>query len=102
MNRSNELRQSICCAAGNGRTASRVLPRVLAAASLMAVLMTTGCPQQKDPMEAFNNANTNTPGQLTNPGAPAPAAEPSTALFVGVVLLIGGTVLRKRYHSSHS
>jgi hypothetical protein len=62
--------------------------------SLIAALLTWGCPQN-DPLQAFNN-----PPPPNDPG-PAPVPEPVTALLFGTALLIGGAIARRRRNASH-
>ena len=68
--------------------------------SLAAALFSAGCPQQNDPLQAFNNQNQTTttngnPITTQDPG-PAPVPEPATALLFGVALLVGGGIVRRR------
>lgn len=62
--------------------------------SLMAALLSWGCPKQ-DPLQAFN------PPEKPIDPAPAPVPEPATALLVGAALLIGGAIARRRRNSGH-
>jgi len=64
------------------------------ALSLIAVLLSAGCPKN-DPMQAFNN-----PPPPIDPG-PAPVPEPVTALLFGTALVIGGAIVRRRRNGSH-
>jgi hypothetical protein len=69
---------------------SRILPsRLILGLTLVAVLLSWGCPKQ-DPLQAFNS-----PATPIDPG-PAPVPEPATALLFGTVLLIGGAIARRR------
>jgi hypothetical protein len=71
--------------------------------SVVAALLSFGCPQQNnDPMQAFNDPKT-TNGLPNNPDqGPAPVPEPASALLFGVALLIGGGILRRRYSNHQS
>src|SRR6476661_9900748 len=62
--------------------------------SLIAALLSWGCPKQ-DPLQAFN------PPSTPNDPAPAPVPEPVTALLFGAALLIGGSILRRRRNGNH-
>jgi hypothetical protein len=81
---------------------SRMRPRNLfLGLSIVAALLSFGCPQQ-DPLQAFNDPKT-TAGLPNNPTdqGPAPVPEPASALLLGVALLIGGGILRRRHSNSH-
>jgi len=67
---------------------------------MMAALLSWGCPQQNDPMQAFNDPNTVNGKQPPNDQGPAPVPEPPTALLFGVALFIGASILRRRYSRS--
>ena len=86
------------------RHGSRMRPsNLFLGLSVVAGLLSFGCPQQNsDPLQAFNNPTTTTglPNTPTDQG-PAPVPEPGSALLFGVALLIGGGILRRRYSSSH-
>jgi len=62
--------------------------------SLIAALLSWGCPKQ-DPLQAFNP-----PATPIDPG-PAPVPEPATALLFGAALLIGGAIVRRRRNGGH-
>jgi hypothetical protein len=62
--------------------------------SLVAVLLSAGCPKN-DPLQAFNS-----PPPPNDPG-PAPVPEPITALLFGTALVIGGAIVRRRRNGSH-
>jgi len=62
--------------------------------SLIAALLSWGCPKQ-DPLQAFNP-----PATPIDPG-PAPVPEPATALLFGAALLIGGAIVRRRRSGGH-
>jgi hypothetical protein len=69
--------------------------------SVVAALLSFGCPQQNnDPLQAFNDPKTTTGITTTTDQGPAPVPEPASALLFGVALLIGGAILRRR--NSHS
>lgn len=77
------------------RHRSRVLPKHwILALSLVAVLLSAGCPKN-DPLQAFNN-----PPPPNDPG-PAPVPEPFTALLFGTALVIGGAIVRRRRNGKH-
>jgi hypothetical protein len=84
------------------RQESRTRPRHwILGITLIAALFSFGCPQQNDPLQAFNPPTT--PGNPNPPGdpAPAPVPEPATALLFGAALLIGGGILRRRRNKNH-
>lgn len=77
------------------RQESKMRPkRLILGLSLIAALLSWGCPKE-DPLQAFNNPNT------PNDPAPAPVPEPVTALLFGAALLIGGSILRRRRNGNH-
>jgi hypothetical protein len=74
---------------------SRMRPqRWILVLSLVAALLSWGCPKQ-DPLQAFNP-----PVAPIDPG-PAPVPEPATALLFGAALLIGGAIARRRRNGAH-
>jgi hypothetical protein len=68
--------------------------RLLLGLSLIAALLSWGCPNQ-DPLQAFN------PPTTPNDPGPAPVPEPVTALLFGAALVIGGAIARRRRNASH-
>jgi len=88
---------------------SKMRPRhLILGLSLIAALFSVGCPQQSDPLQAFNNQSqtTTTTGTTTTTTGttdqgPAPVPEPATALLFGVALLVGGGIVRRRRSHSH-
>ena len=80
---------------GQSSREPRKLPRqLILGLSLIAALLTWGCPKN-DPLQAFNN-----PPPPNDPG-PAPVPEPVTALLFGTALLIGGAIARRRRNGHH-
>ena len=78
------------------RRASRIRPkRLILGLSLIAALLSWGCPKQ-DPLQAFNP-----PQSTPNDPPPAPVPEPVTALLFGAALLIGGGILRRLRNGSN-
>ena len=76
------------------RCSKKYAKHMLLGTSVLAALLSFGCPQN-DPLQVFNDpAAAKKP---TDPNqAPAPAPEPASALLFGVALLVGGGILRRR------
>ena len=64
--------------------------------SLSAALVSFGCPQKNDPLEAFNQPNKTVNPNNPNDNGPDPVPEPATALLFGAALLIGGRFLKRK------
>jgi hypothetical protein len=74
---------------GRATGPSRMRPRKwIIGISLMAALLSWGCPKQ-DPLQAFS------PPATPIDQGPAPVPEPATSLLFGAALLIGGAIARR-------
>ena len=87
----SQLYSSLFSWSATGRKSRMPAKSLLLGISLIAALLSWGCPNQ-DPLQAFNPPPPTNP---TDPG-PAPVPEPVTALLFGAALVIGGTIARRR------
>jgi len=90
----NQLFTSLFPWSGSRKKSRTPARRLILGISLIAALLSLGCPNQ-DPLQAFN------PPTTPNDPGPAPVPEPVTALLFGAALVIGGAIARRRRNASH-